>query len=197
MLREGVDEFAADAGDAALGRVERGEFEMDARLEGAHGDAARRIFLRGEGVDQRQADAGRHQGAGDLAERRLDPLDARDAAVGEQAVDAVAQQGEGAERHEGLPLEILRPQPLARGEPVALRHHGHHRNGRHAFERHRRMLDRHGGEAQVALAARDPVEHDVRDEAVEREVELRPVGEEAADEARQEPVGERRQGRDP
>ena len=132
--------------------------------------------------------------AGDLRQRRLDAQDAGDAVFGENAVDAEARQGRGPSEMKFSPSRSGAAASSC-GQAVC-RQHGDQGRGRHAFAFHRRMLHRSLGKAQVALALGHRCQHGMRHQPRQYDVELRPILQEPADEARQEAVGQRRQGRD-
>ena len=66
MRPEAVDELARHGRQAALRGMQRGELEVDARLEGPGDDAARGVLHGREGLAQGDAGAGAGERAGDL-----------------------------------------------------------------------------------------------------------------------------------
>jgi hypothetical protein len=74
------------------------------------------------------------------------------------------------------------------------------RNARGRRQSHARqagMGDRYLGKTDVALVVQNPVDHDRRDDAEERQIEVRPLFQEPASQPRQVAIGQRRQRRDP
>ena len=194
MGAEVVDELSHRQRCALRRRIERRELEFDARLEGPDDDAARRVLVRGERLAERDTDPRCHEGTGDLRQRRLDALDPVDAVLGEHAVDAEARQAGTAERDETLALEVFWPEPRLAGESMPVRQDRDIGRLGHEFGPDGDMFERGLGEAQVALTVDYPGHDRVRHQAGEHEIEPRPLGGELSGEAREEAVGDRRQG---
>src|SRR6516225_3469452 len=133
--------------------VEHAELELESGLEWALDNAAAcGVFGRGEGLAERDADARADKRADNLRQRRLDAHHARDAMLGEQAIDAKARHGRRAKRDEVLALEIARPDLGLAREAVVPRQDGDIGRRRHALGLHGGMPKRDLGKAEIALA---------------------------------------------